>query len=37
MNNNSLSIHIESGNILHENFNTNGNFYSSLLAQDETK
>ena len=38
MTNNSLSIHIESGNILYQNFNTNENFYNFLLAQqDETK
>ena len=38
MTNNSLSIHIESGNIFYHNFNTNENFYSMLLAQqDETK
>ena len=38
MANNSLSIHIESGNIFSQNFNTNGNFYRFLLAQqDETK
>ena len=38
MTNNSLSVHIESGNIFYQNFNTNENFYSFLLAQqDETK
>ena len=38
MTNNSLSIHIESGNIFYQNFNTNENFYSFLLAQqDEMK
>ena len=38
MTNNSLSIHIESGNVFYQNFNTNENFYSFLLAQqDETK
>ena len=38
MTNNSLSIHIESGNIFYQNFNTNEIFYSFLLAQqDETK
>ena len=38
MTNNSLSIHIESGNIFYQNFNTNENFYNFLLAQqDETK
>ena len=38
MTNNNLSIHIESGNIFPQNFNTNENFYSFLLAQqDETK
>ena len=36
--NNSLSIHVESGNIFYQNFNTNENFYSFLMAQqDETK
>ena len=31
------SIHVESGNIFYQNFNTNENFYSFLLAQqDET-
>ena len=35
---NSLSIHIESGVIFYQNFNTNENFHSFLLAQqDETK
>ena len=38
MTNNSLSIHLESGNIFYQNFNTNENFYSFLLAQqDETR
>ena len=38
MTNNSLSIHVESGNIFYQNFNTNENVYSVLLAQqDETK
>ena len=38
MTNNSLSIHIESGNIFYQIFNTNENFYIFLLAQqDETK
>ena len=38
MTNNSFFIHIESGNIFYQNFNTNENFYSFLLAQqDETK
>ena len=38
MTNNSLSIHIESGNIFYQKFNKNENFYSFLLAQqDETK
>ena len=38
MTSNSLSIHIESGNIFYQNFNTNENFYSFLLTQqDETK
>ena len=38
MTNNSLSIHIEIGNIFYQNFNTNENFCSFLLAQqDETK
>ena len=36
--NNSLSIYVESGNIIYQNFNTNENFYSFLLVtQDETK
>ena len=29
---NSLSIHIESGNVFYQNFNSNENFYSFLLA-----
>ena len=38
MTNNSLSIHIESGNIFYQNFNTNENFYNFLPAQqDEMK
>ena len=38
MTNNSLSIHIKSGNIFYQNFNTNENVYSFVLAQqDETK
>ena len=38
MKNNSLTLHIESGNIFYQNFNTNENFYNFLLAQqDETK
>ena len=38
MTNNSLYIHVESGNIFYQNFNTNENFYIFLLAQqDETK
>ena len=38
MTNNSLSIHIESGNIFYQKFNKNENFCSFLLAQqDETK
>ena len=38
MANNSFSIHIEIGKIFYENFNTNENFYSFLLAQqDESK
>ena len=38
MTNNSVSILIESGNIFYQNFNTNENFCSFLLAQqDETK
>ena len=36
MTNNNLSIHVESGNIFYRNFNTNENFYSFLIAQDET-
>ena len=35
MANNNLSIHIESGNIFFQNFNTNGNFYSCLLTQQD--
>ena len=35
MTNNNHSIHIESGNIFHQNLNTNENFYSFLLAQQE--
>ena len=38
MTNNSLSIHIESREISYDSFNTNENFYSFLLAQqDESK
>ena len=38
MTNNSLSIHIESGDIFYDNTNFNTNFYSCLLAQqDESK
>ena len=38
MKNNSLSIYVESANIFYQNFNTNENFYSFLLVQqDETK
>ena len=38
MTNNSLSIHIESGDIFYDNFNTNENFYGFVLAQqDESK
>lgn len=35
---NSLSIHIESGDIFYENFDTGENFYNFLMAQqsDET-
>ena len=37
MTNNNFSIHVESGNIFYQNFNTNENFYSFLIAQqDET-
>ena len=32
MTNNSLSIHIESGDTFYDNWNTNENFYSFLLA-----
>ena len=33
-----LSIHVESGSIFYQNFNTNENFYSFFIAQqDETK
>ena len=35
MANNSLSIHVESGNIFYQNFNMNENFYSFLTAQQE--
>ena len=35
MTNNSLSIHIESGDIFYDNWNTNENFYSFLLAQQD--
>ena len=38
MTNNILSIHVESGKISYQNFNSNENFYSFLLPQqDETK
>ena len=38
MTNNSLSIHIESGDIFYDNLNTNENFYGFVLAQqDESK
>ena len=38
MTNSSLSIHVEFGIIFYQNFNTNQNFYSFLLAQQgETK
>ena len=38
MTDNSLSIHIESGNIFYDHFNTNENFYNFLLVQqNETK
>ena len=38
MTNNNLSIHVESGNIFYQNFNTNENFSSFLIArQDERK
>ena len=33
MTNNSLSIHIESGDIVHQNFNTGVNFYNVIVAQ----
>ena len=33
MTNNSLSIHIESGDIFYQNFNTGENFYNFLIAQ----
>ena len=33
MNNNGLSIHIESGNIFYQIFNTRENFYNFLIAQ----
>ena len=38
MTNNSLLIHIETGDIFYNDFNTKGNFYNFLLAQqDELK
>ena len=37
MTNNSVSILIESGNIFYQNFNTNENFCSFLLAQQDEK
>ena len=38
MTDSNLLIHIESGNIFNDNFNTNENFYNFLLVQqDETK
>ena len=38
MTNDNLSIRVESGNIFYQNFNTNQNFCSFLIAQqDETK
>ena len=33
MANNSLSIHIESGDIFYQNFNTGENFYNFIIAQ----
>ena len=37
MANNNLSVNVESGNIFHQNYNTNENFYSFFIAQqDET-
>ena len=33
MNNNSLSIHIEGGDISYQNFNTEENFYNFLIGQ----
>ena len=35
MANNSLSIHVESGDIFYQNFKTNENFYNFLLAQQD--
>ena len=35
MTSNSLSIHVESGDIFHNNFNTKENFYNFLLAQQD--
>ena len=35
MKNNSLSIHIESGDIFHQNFNTDENFYNFILVQQD--
>ena len=37
MTNNSLSIHIESGDIFYQNFNTGENFYNFLIAQQNDK
>ena len=38
MTDNNLSVNVESGNIFDQNLNTNENFYSFLIAQqDETK
>ena len=35
MTNNSLSIHIESGDFFYQNFNTGENFYNFILAQQD--
>ena len=35
MTNNSFSIHIESGHIFYQNYNTGENFYNFLLAQQD--
>ena len=37
MTNNSLPVHIESGDILYQNLNTGENFYSFILAQQDDR